>query len=195
MPNDNHVVSDGTPALPAGVPATAASNAVWTALMANSDTTAVELAEHANVGKSTANKVLAALETAGAAVRQPGGRAGGRSLPDRWRAASDQATEDAEPAASVQVAEAPDSSPDQAKPQLYPVATNGRLARGQLREMVLAHLRQHPGQKFSPTGLCRALDRSAGAIANACERLVTDGIAVRTSDRPRRYQIARRGRR
>ncbi len=95
MPNDDNVISDGTPALPAGVPATAASIAVWTALVANSDTTAVELAEYANVSKSTANKVLAALETAGAAVRQPGGRTGGRSLPDRWRAASDQATVDA----------------------------------------------------------------------------------------------------
>ncbi len=146
----NNVISNGTPALPAGVPATAASSAVCTALVANSDTTAAELAEHANVSKSTANKVLTALETAGVAVRHLGGRDGGRSVPDRWRAANDQVAVDAEPPAFAGAAEIPDSYADQADPQLLPAAVNGRLARGQLREMVATHLRQHPGQEFRP---------------------------------------------
>ncbi len=195
MPNDNNVIGNGTPALLAGVPATAAASGVWTALVANGDATAAKLAEHANVSKSAANKVLAALETAGVAVRQPGGRDGGRSLPDRWRAASDQAVVDAEPSAAAQAAEMPDSDADQAEPPLLPAAADGRLARGQLREMVVNHLRQHPGQEFSTTALGRALGHSAGAIANACERLVAIGTVTRTSAKPRRYRITRRSKR
>jgi hypothetical protein len=52
--------------------------------------------------------------------------------------------------------------------------------------MVQDYLTEHPGD-HGPTGIGRALGRSSGAVANALERLVTAGWAVRTNDRPRRY--------
>lgn len=56
--------------------------------------------------------------------------------------------------------------------------------------MVEDYLREHSGQDFSPNAMGRALDRSAGAVHNALEKLVADGYAVRTSDKPRKYALA-----
>jgi hypothetical protein len=53
--------------------------------------------------------------------------------------------------------------------------------------MVQDFLTDHPGD-HGPTAIGRALGRSSGAVANALERLVTTGWAVRTNDRPRRYR-------
>lgn len=64
-----------------------------------------------------------------------------------------------------------------------------RLAAGALQGMVADHLTEHPGE-HGPTGIGRALGRSSGAVANALERLVTTGWALRTNDRPRRYRAA-----
>jgi hypothetical protein len=64
-----------------------------------------------------------------------------------------------------------------------------RLAAGALQGMVQDYLTEHPGD-HGPTGVGRALGRSSGAVANALERLVTAGWAVRTNDRPRRYRTA-----
>lgn len=65
-----------------------------------------------------------------------------------------------------------------------------RLAPGQLRVLVLAHLRQYAGLDFSPTDLARAIGRpgSRGAVINACHHLTEHGLAVRTQDRPQRYR-------
>ena len=64
------------------------------------------------------------------------------------------------------------------------------LAAGQLRAMVLAHLRAHPHLDFSPAELANVLNRptSRGAIANACRRLIEDGLATRTRQQPQRYR-------
>jgi hypothetical protein len=64
---------------------------------------------------------------------------------------------------------------------------NPRLAAGALQGMVQDFLTEHPGD-HGPTAIGRALARSSGAVANALERLVTAGWAVRTNDRPRRYR-------
>ena len=64
---------------------------------------------------------------------------------------------------------------------------NPRLAAGALQGMVQDLLTEHPGD-HGPTAIGRALGRSSGAVANALERLVTAGWAVRTNDRPRRYR-------
>ena len=55
--------------------------------------------------------------------------------------------------------------------------------------MVQDYLTEHPGD-HGPTEVGRALRRSSGAVANALERLVAAGWAVRTNDRPRRYRTA-----
>ncbi|SER91228.1 MarR family transcriptional regulator [Actinokineospora terrae] len=71
------------------------------------------------------------------------------------------------------------------------VAKPGRLAPGALRGQVEDYLRDHPTQPFSPTEIARALEgRSGGAVSNALDKLVTDGVAVRVQDKPRRFALA-----
>jgi hypothetical protein len=64
------------------------------------------------------------------------------------------------------------------------------LAAGQLRAMVLSHLRAFPSLDFSPAELANVLGRpkSRGAIANACQRLVEQRLATRTQREPQRYR-------
>jgi hypothetical protein len=66
-----------------------------------------------------------------------------------------------------------------------------RLPDGALRELIQRHLDAHPGRDFSPGELARVLDRSRGAIANACHRLVQHGQARQSTTTPRRYTSAR----
>ncbi len=74
----------------------------------------------------------------------------------------------------------------------YRAPRRAPLPAGQLRAMVLAHLRAYPHADFSPAELAAVLGRpnSRGAIINACKRLVQQGLAVRTQDRPQRYRAA-----
>ncbi|ROP37327.1 MarR family transcriptional regulator [Saccharothrix texasensis] len=66
-----------------------------------------------------------------------------------------------------------------------------RLAPGALRGMVEDYLRDHPGEEFSPTVLAKALGgKSSGAVSNALDKLVADGTAVKTQDKPRRFALA-----
>jgi hypothetical protein len=78
------------------------------------------------------------------------------------------------------------------KPATAPKTDAGtsRLGSGQLRDMVLKHLRDHPDEDFSPSAMGKALARSSGAISNACDRLQADGAVTRTSDKPRKFRIA-----
>jgi hypothetical protein len=65
-----------------------------------------------------------------------------------------------------------------------------RLAPGELRALVLTHLRAHPHLDFTPRDLARVLGRSHGAIRAICAQLVNDGLARCTSSAPARYQAA-----
>ncbi|WP_432830800.1 hypothetical protein [Dactylosporangium sp. CA-092794] len=58
--------------------------------------------------------------------------------------------------------------------------------------MVLAYLRVHPTLDFSPAELANALDRrtSRGAIIKICRQLADETLAIRTTQRPERYQAA-----
>jgi hypothetical protein len=66
------------------------------------------------------------------------------------------------------------------------------LPAGQLRAMVLTHLREHPELDFSPAEIANVLHRpkSRGAVINACKRLVEQALATRTQQRPQRYRAA-----
>ncbi len=73
-------------------------------------------------------------------------------------------------------------------------ATTGRSARagsgmrpGQLRDRVRDHLACHPGTSLTPYEIARVLGNSAGAVANALDRLVELGHAELASEHPRRY--------
>lgn len=62
-----------------------------------------------------------------------------------------------------------------------------RRAPGQLRERVLQFLRERPGEEWGPTGISRKLEASSGAISNALDRLVKQGLARQTGECPRRF--------
>ncbi|AOR31018.1 hypothetical protein BFF78_08165 [Streptomyces fodineus] len=65
-----------------------------------------------------------------------------------------------------------------------------RLAPGALRQLVIDHLRAHPDGAFTATKISRVIEKSSGAIANALDKLVKEGIAEQMSDRPRTYRMA-----
>ncbi|RBQ17242.1 AAA family ATPase [Spongiactinospora rosea] len=67
-----------------------------------------------------------------------------------------------------------------------PAPRSGRLGQGELRRRVAAYLDAHSGS-HTPGHVARELDRSAGAVSNALDRLVEDGQATRTDTHPRRY--------
>ena len=70
---------------------------VLDALRQHPDATAAELAEHAGIGRSTATRTLANLETQGQVARRRGkAEAGGRTAPDRWALVPDTHTGPAE---------------------------------------------------------------------------------------------------
>lgn len=80
--------------------------------------------------------------------------------------------------------------------RLYQLSGDARLAKGELRGLVLAFLRATPEDEFGPAAIAKALseqvDRkvSAGAVINACDKLAASGEAVRTQDKPVRIKAA-----
>lgn len=64
------------------------------------------------------------------------------------------------------------------------------LGRGQLRDLVIEHLRGHPDE-VSPAKLAKATGHSAGAISNVLVKLAGTGEVVQTRDRPRRFARVR----
>ncbi|MGD0286031.1 MAG: winged helix-turn-helix transcriptional regulator [Acidimicrobiales bacterium] len=140
--------------------------AITTALAAHPESSAAELAEAAGIGGSTTSKHLATLERDGIAVRHPGGHEGGRRVADRWELAS---TEGAPTADS---------------------ASTSRLHKGELSTLVLDYLKAHGNGAIGPSAIGKALSRSSGAVANACQRLESSGSLRLVSNSPRRYQIA-----
>jgi hypothetical protein len=72
-------------------------------------------------------------------------------------------------------------------------AASGRRAPatrpGALRDLVEEHLRKFPDATFTPHQVGKVLTRSAGAVANALDKLVSLGIAELVSDKPRSYRL------
>lgn len=63
-----------------------------------------------------------------------------------------------------------------------------RLGKGELRAQVEAHLRDHPDREWTPTAISKVLNRSAGAINNACVKLGEAGTVATFADKPIRFQ-------
>ncbi len=155
----------------------ASEQAILKALAANPEATAAEVAATANVGRSTASKVLARLASTGEVRRTEGGRDGARRLPDRFALAS------AEPTAKT------------AKPKVAanakPKAAGEHLKPGQLDGLVLAFLKKNADSgPHGPTTVAKALDRSSGAVGNCLVRLTKTKEVRQDSDKPRRYSLA-----
>ena len=172
---------------------------VLDALAAHPGATSAALAEALGIGQSTAAKHLAALEAAGTARREPGGRDGGRRLADRWNPAASgtddttpgdtepepAGTENTVPAGPEDGRETADHSADGSEAG----APAERLGRGALGALVRDYLAARPGEELGPTQIGKALDRSQGAVSNALARLEAAGEAELVSAAPRRYRI------
>ncbi|ACU72910.1 hypothetical protein Caci_4042 [Catenulispora acidiphila DSM 44928] len=63
-----------------------------------------------------------------------------------------------------------------------------RLGKGELRAQVEEHLREHPDRAWTPTAISKVLNRSAGAINNACVKLSESGVVTAFTDKPIRFQ-------
>jgi predicted transcriptional regulator len=163
------------------VPATPAAEALLAALADRPGATTTELAQAAEVGRSTAAKLLTALATQGRVLRQRSGR----RAPDRWTLPI---------AAPIQDPSPPPTTPPALPAEPIPAAEQpppgaGRLRSGQLRDLVVGCLTERPGHALSPTAIAKRLDRSAGAVANALQVLAGQGAVVQTQTKPRRYTI------
>jgi hypothetical protein len=195
-----------------------ATRALWAALTAQPGATAAELAVIAGTCRWTGSRALVAFEAAGLARRIAGVRDGVRPMPDRWHPTpvgtrvepAPQRTERAVPtdnpagtvdgaglgrqepvpAARLVPPGSGDTSPDgEVVGTAVAGGTQGRLGAGQLRAMVLRHMREHADQDFTPSALGDLLSRSPGAVANSCARLHAEGEIVRTCNKPRRYRF------
>jgi hypothetical protein len=73
-------------------------------------------------------------------------------------------------------------------------AASGRRAPatrpGALRDLVEEHLRKFPDAAFTPHQVGKVLTRSAGAVANALDKLTALGAAQMVTDKPRSYRLA-----
>ncbi|MBQ0923069.1 MarR family transcriptional regulator [Saccharopolyspora endophytica] len=180
----------------------------WAALHAHPESTTAEIAQHAKIGRSTAGKILAAWSNSGDITRIPGIKDGARRFPDRFAPAT--APEPDTPTRANTPAEA-DAASDPDEPETNrtdatpsscahttapigdgegsetPVASDKRLAKGELRGMVEDYLTAHPGAEFSPGQIAKALDRSAGAVNNALHKLADEGYAHQTQTSPKRF--------
>ncbi len=61
---------------------------------------------------------------------------------------------------------------------------------GALRDLVEEHLRKFPDAAFTPHQVGKVLTRSAGAVANALDKLTALGTAQMVTDKPRTYRLA-----
>ncbi len=73
-------------------------------------------------------------------------------------------------------------------------AASGRRAPatrpGALRDLVEDHLRKFPDTAFTPHQVGKVLTRSAGAVANALDKLTALDTAQMVTDKPRTYRLA-----
>jgi hypothetical protein len=150
------------------------------------------VAAAANVGRSTASKVLARLTSSGEVRRIEGGRDGARRLPDRFALASAElAADDGKPKAA---ADAEPKAADDGKPKAAqdakPKAADEHLKPGQLDKLVLAYLKDNADSgPHGPTTVAKALVRSSGAVGNCLVRLTKAKEVRQDSDKPRRYSL------
>ncbi|MEU4252459.1 hypothetical protein AB0F15_34155 [Amycolatopsis sp. NPDC026612] len=171
-----------------------AETKVRRALEANPGTTAAKLASAAGVGRSTATKILSRWANEGVVTRTTGKD---QSVPVTWTITT--TVQEAEAAPGDADEGIADSSPTtdldshdttgQATPEVPTADTpkQERLPKGALYELVREFLHEHPGEEFGPVKIGTELSRSSGAVNNALEKLVTNGVATKTCEAPKRF--------
>lgn len=84
------------------------------------------------------------------------------------------------------------TAPAPATPAAAPATSSGapvpRLRNGELRAMVARVLADHTGTGLTPRAIAHTLNRSSGAVGNACKVLADKGDAAVTSTAPLTYQ-------
>ncbi|GGU39653.1 hypothetical protein [Lentzea flava] len=175
-----------------------AEDKLWSVLRDNPGSTTAELADKAEIGKSTAARFLAKWATDGSAARTPG--TGPRGA-DTWavpvdvppvETTAEENTSGADPTTSTLADAAP---PDDGCPIVEPdeattESVSRRLPPGGLHGMVEDFLRAHPGEEFGPGAIAKALDRSSGAVSNALDKMTASRLVVQTCPKPKRFQLA-----
>lgn len=69
-------------------------------------------------------------------------------------------------------------------------AAKKRLRPGELDGLVIAYMRKHEAEwPLTPSAIGKAIDRSAGAIANCLERLAKKRQARLVTRKPRAYEL------
>ncbi len=187
-----------------GAPEQITDTDITDALTASPDITAAEVAGALGIGRSTAAKRLARLEAAGIIRRNPGGRSGGARVADRWSLAAaapgthqpQKATSEDPPATSGEAAAPSKPDPSGAgtgagEPSEAAAGAGDRLAPGALGALVREYLAARPAQSFGPSGIGKALGRSAGAVSNALSTMAATGEVQLVAERPRRFRITR----
>src|SRR6266540_1764164 len=152
---------------------------------------AADIADESGLRAAIVGRVLAAMETAGAAARKPTDDASSTEL---WVRGDGDLTTVSLVAAptwcectcgnrhrvrtTVGTRRAVSAAPGQ--------NSDGQrtLGKNELRNIVRDFLREHPGHEFTPTHLGREIGRSSGAVANALAKLVVSGEAVLVREAP-----------
>lgn len=156
-----------------------AKQAILEVLNVEPKATVAQIAVSAGVGRSTAGKLLAQLESDGEVRRTEGGRDGKRRLPDLWSLASKRPAANG---ASAKPASATDGKPS---------GDADRLKPGQLEPLVLAYLKTNADSgPHGPTTVAKTLERSSGAVGNCLVRLARTRQVREVSTKPRRYSLA-----
>jgi hypothetical protein len=139
-------------------------------------------------------RVLAAMETAGAAVRKPADESDPPGVELWVRGEADPTTVDLS-AAAVRVV-CPTCNRPMPRRNTVSVIRTGpaapghnsdgqrTLAKNELRSLIREFLAANPGHEFTPTVIGRELGRSSGAVGNALAKLVISGEAVMVREAP-----------
>ncbi|MGW3960142.1 helix-turn-helix domain-containing protein [Amycolatopsis sp. NPDC005003] len=161
-----------------------AESKVRRALEAYPGTTAANLASMAGVGRSTATKILSRWAAEGLVTRTDGKD---QSVPVTWTMRDGQAEDTPKTGDDAGVA-GEDDTESASSPSPTPDApTKDRLPKGGLYDLVKTYLYEHPGEEFGPAKIGTELGRSSGAVNNALEKMVTDGLATKTCEAPKRF--------
>jgi hypothetical protein len=126
-------------------PITTPDEAFVAAVAASPGATAAEVAAALDIGQSTAQKRLAALDASGRVRRDPGGRVDGVRAPDRWHPTGTDAVA-SEPDTGSEAVGGPQPAED------APASADGseRLGRGALAAMVRDYLAERPKESSAP---------------------------------------------
>lgn len=155
-----------------------AKQAILEAVKVEPQASVAQIAVSAGVGRSTAGKLLAQLESDGEVCRTAGGRDGNRRLPDLWSLSGQQ------PAGN-------DADAKRATDRKPSGDAADRLRPGQLEPLVLAYLNENADSfPHGPTQIAKALQRSSGAVGNCLVRLTDEKKVKLVTEKPRRYSIA-----